>query len=173
TAMRSRPDRGLMIFDLSNPRTVDERVETIHGVKLVTMDQIAELAGKNLRSRMTEFQAAEELVKKEMVSADSSMKRMKAEPSIVSIFKNADAIRQRELNKAFALLSKDGRITQAEAKTIEQLSYALVEGIMSAPMNNLRKIMAEDGNSQDSDEMLRLVSRLFRYENEQPADSQQ
>ena len=32
----------MMIFDLSNPRTVDERVATIRGVKLINMDQIAE-----------------------------------------------------------------------------------------------------------------------------------
>src|ERR671922_532931 len=51
-AMMNRKGRSMMIFDLSNPRTVDERVATILGVKLINMDQIAELVGKNIRSRM-------------------------------------------------------------------------------------------------------------------------
>ena len=56
---------------------------------------------------------------------------------VVSIFKNVDIIRERELKKAFSILGK--KIGPKESKTIEQLSHAIVEGILSTPMNNLRK----------------------------------
>ncbi len=93
-ATQGRKD-AVMIFDLSNPRTVDEKVATIHGVKLINMDQIAELAEKNMRSRMKEAQAAEKMIESEMKSVDGMMKRMKAEPVVVSVFKSVDAIRDR------------------------------------------------------------------------------
>ena len=36
-------DNGMMILDLSNPRTVDEKVAELSGIKLMNIDQIAEI----------------------------------------------------------------------------------------------------------------------------------
>jgi glutamyl-tRNA reductase len=150
--------QGMMIFDLSNPRTVDEKVTSIHGVKLVNMDQIAELVGKNMKSRIKEVRSAEKLIENEMRSVDTKMKRMKGEPVVVSVFKTVDTIRERELKKALSMLGK--KVGSDEARIVEQLSYAIVEGILSAPMNNLRKEI-ETGHSE---ELIKIVAKLFRYE---------
>ena len=42
---------GMMILDLSNPRTVDEKVAELRGIKLMNIDQIAEMVDKNMRSQ--------------------------------------------------------------------------------------------------------------------------
>jgi glutamyl-tRNA reductase len=160
-AMMNRKGRSMMIFDLSNPRTVDERVATIHGVKLINMDQIAELVGKNIRSRMKEINSADKLINDEMKSVDTIIKRMKAEPIVVSVFKNVDTIRERELKKAFTMIGK--KLGPEEAKVVERLSYAIVEGILSTPMNNLRKEVEEGGN----EELMKIVAKLFKYEEKQ------
>jgi glutamyl-tRNA reductase len=152
---------GMMIFDLSNPRTVDEKVTTIHGVKLINMDQIAELVGKNMRSRMKEVRYAEKMIEDEMKSIDTIMKRMKAEPVVVSVFKSVDMIRERELKKALSMLSK--KLGPDEAKVIEQFSYAIVEGVLSTPMNNLRKEI----ESGQSEELMKIIAKLFKYEEKQ------
>jgi glutamyl-tRNA reductase len=159
-AMKNRRE-GMMIFDLSNPRTVDERVATIHGVKLINMDQIAELVGKNMRSRMKEINSAEKLIDSEIKSVDMIMRRMKAEPVVISVFKNVDTIRERELKKALAMLGK--KRGPEQAKIVEQLSYAIVEGILSTPMNNLRKEIEEG----ESEELMKIVAKLFKYEEKQ------
>jgi glutamyl-tRNA reductase len=160
-AMSNRNGRSMMIFDLSNPRTVDERVTTILGVKLINMDQIAELVGKNMRFRIKEINSAEKLINNEMKSVDTIMKRMKAEPVVVSVFKNVDTIRERELKKAFTKIGK--KLGAEEAKVVEQLSYAIVEGILSTPMNNLRKEIEEGGN----EDLMKIVAKLFKYEEKQ------
>jgi glutamyl-tRNA reductase len=160
-AMKDRKDQGMMIFDLSNPRTVDDRVTSVHGVKLVNMDQIAELVGKNMRSRVKEVRAAEKLIEDELRSVDSKIKRMKAEPTVVSVFKSVDAIRERELQKAMSILGR--KLGPEEAKVIEQLSHAIVEGVLAAPMNNLRKEIQET----EGEELMRLVAKLFKYEEKQ------
>ncbi|TLY07821.1 MAG: glutamyl-tRNA reductase [Thaumarchaeota archaeon] len=159
-AMKNRLE-GMMIFDLSNPRTVDEKVATIHGVKLINMDQIAELVGKNMRSRIKEINSAEKLINGEMKSVDAIMKRMKAEPVVVSVFKNVDTIRDRELKKALAMLGK--KLGPEEARVVEQLSYAIVEGVLLTPMNNLRKVVEEG----ESEELMKIVAKLFKYEEKQ------
>ena len=159
-AMKGR-QKGMMIFDLSNPRTVDDRVTSIHGVKLVNMDQIAELVGKNMRSRMKEVRSAEKLIRGEIKTVDSRIKRMRAEPTVVSIFKSVDTIREREVRKAMSLFGK--RIGPDEEKILEQLSHAIVEGVLAAPMNNLRKEI----EATDTEEMIKLAARLFKYEEKQ------
>jgi glutamyl-tRNA reductase len=156
--MKTNRSKSMMIFDLSNPRTVDERVAAIRGVKLINMDQIAELAGKNMRSRMKEVNCAEKLINDEMKSFDTVMKRMKAEPLVVSVFRNVNAIRERELKRALAMIGK--KMGPEEVKVLEQLSYAIVEGVLSIPMNNLRKEIEEGGN----EDLMEIVAKLFRYE---------
>ncbi|HET6808286.1 MAG TPA: glutamyl-tRNA reductase [Nitrososphaera sp.] len=162
-AMTNRKGRSssMMIFDLSNPRTVDERVTTLRGVKLINMDQIAELVGKNMRSRIKEINFAEKLINDEMKSFDTVIKRMKAEPIVMSVFRNVDTIRERELKKAFTMIGKE--VAPDEARVIEQLSYAIVEGVLSIPMNNLRKEIEEGGN----EELMKIVAKLFKYEENQ------
>jgi len=157
-AMNSRERRTMMIFDLSNPRTVDERVARIGGVKLINMDQIAELVGKNMRTRIKEVTSAEKLIDEEMRSFYSIVKRMKAEPVVMTVFKNVDRIRDRELKKTFTMIGR--KLTTEEARVIEQLSFAIVEGILSTPMNNLRKELEEGSN----DELMKVVAKLFKYE---------
>jgi glutamyl-tRNA reductase len=125
------------------------------------MDQIAELAGKNMRSRMKEVNYAEKLINDEMKSFDTVMKRMKAEPLVVAVFRNVDAIRERELKRALTRIGK--KMGPDEVKVLEQLSYSIVEGVLSIPMNNLRKEIEEGGN----EELMRIVVKLFKYEENQ------
>lgn len=160
-AMKGRKS-AIMIFDLSTPRTVDERVASIHGVKLVNMDQIKELVEKNMRSRMKEVQAAEKIIDTEIEAIDGMMKRLKGEPVIVSVFRSVDAIRERELKKALSKLARNS--TPEQAKIVEQLSYAIVEGILATPMNYLRKEIEEDGS--ENEELMKTVVKMFGYEDE-------
>jgi glutamyl-tRNA reductase len=94
------------------------------------------------------------------------MKRMKAEPVVVSVFRNVDRIRDRELKKALTMIGK--KLTPDEARIIEQLSYAIVEGILSIPMNNLRKEIEDGGN----EELMKIVAKLFKYEQNQHQQQQ-
>jgi glutamyl-tRNA reductase len=146
---------GMMILDLSNPRTVDEKVATIGGIKLMNLDQIAEMVDKNMRSRMSKVKTVENIISEELQILDASMKRLDAEPIVKDVFKNIDSRREKELKKALQML---GEKDQEKIKIIEELTKALVESIVSAPMNNLRKA-SEQGNP----EILDVASKLFDY----------
>jgi glutamyl-tRNA reductase len=79
----------------------------------------------------------------------------------MAVFRNVDTIRERELKKTFSMIGK--KMSPDEARIIEQLSYAIVEGILSTPMNNLRKEIEEGGN----EELMKAVAKLFKYEENQ------
>ena len=90
-AMKDRS--GMMILDLSNPRTVDEKVATIGGVKLMNLDQIAEMVEKNMTARMEKVSGIEGMINERMPSLEASMNRLEAEPLVKDVFKSIDSLR--------------------------------------------------------------------------------
>ena len=146
---------GIMILDLSNPRTVDEKVATLPGIKLMNLDQIAEMVDKNMRSRIGKISTVENIISDELPVVEASMNRLEAEPIVKDVFKNIDSLRDKELQKALQML---GETDEKRVKIIEELTKAVVESIVSAPMNNLRKA-SEQGNP----ELLDAASKLFDY----------
>jgi glutamyl-tRNA reductase len=157
--MMKNRNKGLMIFDLSNPRTVEDRIATLNNIKLVNIDQISEIVEKNVGRRRKEIQSAEKIIDDEMITIKEILKRKSSEPAIIGIFKNADSIRNKEFKKALSLIGN--RVSEEDIKILEQFSYALVEGILSTPMNNLRK---EFTNNRNENELINLALKLFNYE---------
>lgn len=157
--MMKNRNKGLMIFDLSNPRTVEDKIATLNNIKLVNIDQISEIVEKNVVRRRKEIQSAEKIIDDEMITIKEILKRKSSEPAIISIFKNADSIRNKEFKKALSLIGN--RVSEEDIKILEQFSFALVEGILSTPMNNLRK---EFTNNRNENELINLALKLFNYE---------
>ena len=153
----NQKNHGMMILDLSNPRTVDEKVAELSGIKLMNIDQISEIVEKNMRSRISQKNAAEEIIKEELPVLEASMKRLEAEPIVKDVFKNIDSLRVKELQKALNML---GDMDDDKKKIIDELTKAIVESIVTTPMNNLRK-HTEQGNT----ELLNAVEKLFEYKN--------
>jgi glutamyl-tRNA reductase len=110
---------------------------------------------------MKEYNTAEKMIEEELKSVDLTISRLRAEPLVNSVFKQADRVRRAELTKAIAALG-NGRLSSSETLILEQLSHAIVEGILSPPMNNLRTEMS----TGDGEELLRVIGRLFKYERE-------
>jgi len=146
---------GTMILDLSNPRTVDEKVATIPGIKLMNIDQIAEMVDKNMKKRKDKISTVENIISEEVPVIEATMKRLDAEPLVKDVFTNADLMRIKELQKALQML---GETDEKRIKIIDELTKAVVESIVSVPMNNLRR-----ASEQGSPELLEIASKLFNY----------
>ena len=153
-AMKEKKN-GIMILDLSNPRTVDEKVATLKGVKLMNLDQIAEMVEKNMRARKNKVKTVENIINEEVSVLEASMKRLDAEPLVKDVFQNIDTLREKELQKALQMLNEQD---EKKKKIIEDLTKAVVESIVSTPMNNIRK-----ASEQGQPDILELASKLFDY----------
>lgn len=151
----NKKQNGMMILDLSNPRTVDEKVATVGRIKLMNIDQIAEMVDKNMRSRIGMVKTVENIISEELPVLEATMNRLDAEPIVKDVFKNIDTLREKELKKALQMLDEKD---EEKIKIIEELTKAVVESIVSQPMNNLRKA-SEEGNP----EILDAASKLFDY----------
>lgn len=160
-AMKNK-NNGMMILDLSNPRTVDEKVATIGGVKLMNLDQIAEMVEKNMNARLNKVKSVENIIREEVSVLEASMKRLDAEPLVTDVFKNIENLREKELKKALQMLNEKD---EKKIKIIEELTKAVVESIISTPMNKIRK-----ASEQDNPDVVELASKLFDYKKQNEVD---
>ncbi len=70
--------KGTLILDLSDPRTVDEGITGLPGIKLLFRDQIAELYEESVKARVGIVPAVEKIIEKELPVLSARMKRLDA-----------------------------------------------------------------------------------------------
>ena len=68
--------KGTLIMDLSEPRTVDERIATIKGIKLVNPAQINEMIEENTKKRLNAVSSIEEKIDEEIPIIEATLKRI-------------------------------------------------------------------------------------------------
>ena len=135
--------KGTMILDISDPRAVDENVSTLPGTKLMFRDQIAEMEERNLKSRKEEVLAAEKMISKEVPIIEATMNRLEPEPLVKDVFASVDSLRRQELEKALRIL---GETDEKKIKIIDELTKAVVESIVSTPVNSSKKASEQDNS---------------------------
>jgi glutamyl-tRNA reductase len=108
-----------------------------------------------MKARLTKVKTVENIINEEVTVLEASMKRLDAEPLVKNVFKNIDSLRQKELDKALSMLDEKD---EKRIKIIEELTKAVVESIVSTPMNNIRK-----ASEQGKPDLLEVASELFDY----------
>ena len=128
----------------------------------MNLDQIAEMVEKNMNARLNKVKTVENIIREEISVLEASMKRLDAEPLVTDVFKNIENLREKELQKALQMLDEKD---EKKVKIIEELTKAVVESIVSTPMNNIRK-----ASEQGQPDVLELATRLFDYKKQNQAD---
>lgn len=133
--------KGTLLLDLSDPRTVDEKVSTLPGMKLMFSDQISELYEEDMKSRMSKVPAVEEMIAKEVPILEETMKKVEQEPLVKDVTFSVDSLRIQELKKALQML---GETDEKKIKIIDELTKNVVEKIISLPANKPKKVLEQE-----------------------------
>jgi len=67
--------KGTLIFDLSEPRTVDETIASMKGIKFVNHSQISEMIDESTKTRKDAVSAATKMIGKEIPILEATMKQ--------------------------------------------------------------------------------------------------
>ena len=70
--------KGTLILDLSDPRTVDEGITALPGIKLLFRDQIAEIYEESVKGKSDIIPSIEKIIEKELPVLSARMKRLDA-----------------------------------------------------------------------------------------------
>ena len=76
--------KGTLILDLSDPRTVDETISSIKGIKLVNPSQIAEMMEESTKSRKNAVSATEKMIGPEIPIIEATLRRLDGNPLVNS-----------------------------------------------------------------------------------------
>ncbi len=70
--------KGILILDLSDPRTVDEGITKLPGIKLLFRDQVYEIYEESVKTKIGIVPAVEKIIAKEVPILSVTMKRLDA-----------------------------------------------------------------------------------------------
>jgi glutamyl-tRNA reductase len=133
--LRQRKYRPMFLIDVSVPRNFDPRINDLDNVYLYDIDDLGAVAQENLEERVREADKAEVIVDAEVDAFQRWLLSLDAVPTIVALRDKVESIRQAELQK---LLSAFPAIDQPTRDAIDQLTTAIVNKILHAPIKHLK-----------------------------------
>ena len=157
-AMRQRPNRPLILIDIAVPRDVDPEVENIPNVHLYDIDNLNANLEQSLAGRMAEIPHVEMILAEEEAKFMKFLHSLDMLPLITDMQRQAEAIRQTELQKTLRRLPD---LTDLQRTRIEALTQALVRKILDHPTNRLRS----EATLPNAPEYAAVVRSLFGLDN--------
>lgn len=130
------PEQSIMAIDISVPRNIDADVSTLESVRVFNVDDLKAVVAQNQESRRQMAMEAEKLLDEEVESFDVWWRSLETVPTINSLRKKVETIREQELEKALSRLGSE--FAEKHQETIEALTRGIVNKILHDPMVQLR-----------------------------------
>jgi glutamyl-tRNA reductase len=159
---RLMPERGgrpIFLIDIAVPRDIDPAVREIPGCTLINIDGLQQVTHENLRGRQKAMVAAERIIAEETVSFQEHQAQLNVVPTIVSLRRRIEQIRQAELART---RRRFGELTPEQEQAIEALTQGLVNKILHTPFAELKQAASRP----DRSEFLDVVRTIFHLEDE-------
>ncbi|MDO8490640.1 MAG: glutamyl-tRNA reductase [Dehalococcoidia bacterium] len=134
-AMKTRPDRKLLLLDIAVPRDVNPEVKSIPNVLLYDIDDLKEVSESNRSYREAEVGKVTAIVEAETKDFSGWWKALEVRPTITALVGKAEKIRQAELART---LSKMPALSTEDQQRIEAMSASLVRKLLHDPIRNLK-----------------------------------
>jgi glutamyl-tRNA reductase len=154
-AMSRRADRPLVLVDLAVPADVERSAGEVPGVRLFDVDDLRAGLDETMAARLREVPLVESLVEEEVEAFGRRYRELDVEPLVAELRRQAEEIRQRELERALRDLGDD--LDPETAERIRHLSKVLVNRLLHEPTARLR----ERAGAGEGDEVAAAIRELF------------
>lgn len=129
--------RELVLIDISVPRNIAPGAGNLPGVHLFNVDDLQDGLDAALEARQREVPQVETIIAEEMAALDRELRALSVRPLIVDLRQQAEAIRQREVERTLRFLSED--LDPETLKHVHHLSRSLVNKLLHEPTLRLRE----------------------------------
>jgi glutamyl-tRNA reductase len=162
--IRTRKNRPMFFIDLAVPRDIDPGANQVDNVYVYDIDDLNNVIETNLEERQREAAKAEEIVAEEVRAFRRWLDAQQITPTIVTLRRKFEGIRDTEVAKAVSALGGDDPRTK---KVVESLATAMLNKILHGPIAALKRD-AEGGNRM---ELVATVREIFGLpESPDPSD---
>lgn len=153
--LHARRGRPVFFIDIAVPRDVDPAVNRVEGAFVYSVDDLQQVAAKNMDARAEEAAAAEQIVSDEVDRFAARLQTLDAVPGILALQQHAEQLRLTELDRARAKL---GSLTPEQQEAVDALTRSMMNKFLHLPMTTLRK-SANEGDAATLNVIQRLFSR--------------
>src|SRR5512134_1139354 len=152
--IRIRRNRPMFFIDMAVPRDVDPDVNEIDNVYVYDIDDLNNVIETNLEERQREAAKAEEIVVAEVAMFQRWLESQQVTPTIVSLRRKFEEVKQAEVAKALSALGAEDPKTR---KVVESLASSILNKVLHPPISSLKK----DVDGRDVTELVSTVRELF------------
>lgn len=152
--IRRRKNRPMFFIDMAVPRDIDPDANHVENVYVYDIDNLNNVIEANIGEREREREKAEEIVGVETECFRRWLDSQQVTPTIVSLRRKFDEIRNAEIGKA---LSSLGPVDARTRKVMESLASAILNKVLHSPISTLKR----DGGGHSPVERIAVVRELF------------
>jgi glutamyl-tRNA reductase len=127
--------RRLIMIDISQPRSIEEKVGLIDGVTLRNIDDLEKVVEENIRNRQAEAEKAKEVIFEELGRLELQLSRLLVAPLVSKIYNKIEDIRRKELGRAVGKMRESD---ERKLAIMDRFSKELIERILQIPIEQLR-----------------------------------
>ena len=135
-AVRARRGRPLLLVDLAVPRDLDPAINDLDGCFLYDIDDLEAVVQETLSGRRSEAARAERLVAEEAERWAEWQASLDVVPTIASLRRLAEDIRDRELAKA------SSRLSEHERRQVESVTSQILAKLLHLPTIRMKEAAA-------------------------------
>lgn len=170
-ALARRDAAGLLLIDLGLPRDVEASVRELPGIEYQDLEDLQLIAARHSALREDEIPAVERIVDESVALFETWSERRRALPTIRQLTERAEALRARQVARAFRghALSAEERARVEEV--IEPMSRALVRQLLHQPISRLQRGGDGDAHIDALRELFALDDPTFEVDGDEAARS--
>ncbi|MCS6798907.1 MAG: glutamyl-tRNA reductase [Myxococcota bacterium] len=153
--VRARRRRPLFLIDIAVPRNVDPQVGRLDNVFLYDVDDLEDVAAGNRERRRARAEQAERIVDAEVEAFERWRRALVLTPTIVALRERFRATVRAEIERLYA---REARSDGPPGRGVEAAVEAIVNKLLHAPTDELRRALAEERSLP----LLDALRTLFR-----------
>lgn len=157
--IRLRRNRPLFLIDIAVPRDIDPEVNQIDNVYLYDIDDLEGVVASHRKARELEAAQAELLIEREVASFQRWLKSLDVVPTIVTLRRRVEEIRETELEKALSRLPK---LDPEQQEIVRALAHGIINKILHYPTTELKR----QSINRDGLLYVNVLRRLFGLRDE-------
>jgi glutamyl-tRNA reductase len=144
-ALKKRKGRPIFVIDISVPRNVADDVNELSDVYLYNIDDLKEIAERNLESRKLAAETAELIIEKDAIRFERWLRQLKASPVIAELTEFSQRIVDYQLEKLFKQL---GNLSEEEQEIVKLAVNSIVKKLLHRPITYLKNKTANEENGE-------------------------
>ncbi len=150
----SSENQSLVMIDIALPRDVDPSIGDLPGIHLYTVDDLKEIAAKNLKGREALIDEIKESIEKAVADYEGWQRCIPLHPKIAKIKGQSNTLVDRELEDLFRKLE---HLEDKDQKLIGKKVKSIVGKILKTPILEMKKA----GENGESDEAVKFAHRYL------------